>query len=113
MGARKLALIVLVTRHFGVNLTGPLVYPPCKIQYPLKSTILQELNSKCAPIAMMAVHHNFAALVKLVELRLELTQRQEVSIEIGDVELIRFAHIEKENLLSPFQAVFQMLNRNF
>src|SRR6266478_885213 len=59
-----------------------------------------------------ALRHDFARRIQLVYAARELAKRNQVSFEIADLEFVRLAHIQNEEIVAPVQARLQLARCN-
>jgi hypothetical protein len=89
-----------------------LVDSTCQIQHSFKPLVLQELNRDSASVTVVTIDNDLSAPIQLIEFFMQLAKGDKPTLDVGNFELVWFAHIEEENLLSPVKTTFQILHRN-
>src|SRR5271170_5865608 len=79
----------------------------------LESCLLQEGHSLRAPNAGAAMGDDLATGIEFVHAVRQISQRNQVSIDVADLVFMRLAHVEHEKVLARVQTALELFNLDF
>src|SRR5580704_6153020 len=101
-----------VLRYFRIDAIRPCRDSSGKIVHFAKAGLLQERDGFRATAAHLAMHDDLAARIEFVHALRQIVQRNQISADIADLILVRFAHVEHEQIFLRIQTPLQIFDLN-
>src|SRR5580704_2100983 len=102
-----------VLGHPGIDAICPGQYPASQIVHLLEACLLEEGHCFGAPHAGAAVGHDLAAGIEFVHALGQITQRDQVPVDVADLILMRLTHVEHEKILARIQTPLELFDLYF
>src|SRR5215213_268946 len=103
---------VLVLRHAGVDLLAPGCDAALDVVDVLEALVLQELDGPCAAASGLAVNDEVLVLIQLSQTLRKLAKGYEPHADVGDLVLVRLAHVENVDVLVIVQLALELFDRD-
>src|SRR5579883_543532 len=97
----------LILRNRRVDFVRPSQDAALEIPYLAESRLLQKFHRLGGTLTAAAVRHDFSRTIELTRTFREFTQRNEMAIQVTNLELVRLTDIENKKIIATIEPGFQ------
>src|SRR5580704_15544964 len=92
--------------HAGIDIIRPRQDAASKILNFAEAGFAQEIHGFRRAFSAAAMRHNFERRIQFVNAAVQFAERDQMSIQVANLKLVRFAHVQDEELIAPVETRF-------